>query len=479
MKIKHKSYKKRIKEKNHLKTDTLSVVRKYSVKQWLVFIRKLNINSSEMNHRAEFLTVSSDMAIRVAKKSDNVLYTPSTSECNDLFHAEIELSDGQNNLIKLFGLGGLSLFAVWQNRLNYIDSNILGRMPILYSKYNKHLSSSIGISIEDIYIILLAITGTYKVKKTIILKKNTLISPNIQSLSQEKIDNFFLYFSRTPEKYKLEAKKEKIYENSFGKFKYLIRYPIIELSSEEYIIPVFEQLLDTVSNNLYFILLESFASQGRKISKQYQDEFGDVLEKYVLGFAEDLFDKGNVIRADNIVTAKDEDRCEAVIYHDNYALAIEVKKMNFKRDAIANNDKEYIDEIIERHLVKAFKQVENTMKYIKSDICYGLIIVPDIMLSFSSMIFYMKNRFKGKALFDERIQICTLSWYESLMANDKNSVIEILEKAKNRNMQDGNDIINVMTDMKNEGLDINLKNKKLLEATNYILTHSQIACGSV
>lgn len=469
MKKKRKSYKKILKEKKHLKTKILSLLRKYSIKQWLIFIRKLNINPSELIHRAEFLTVASDMAIRIAKKNDNELSIPSVSECSRLIYAEIELSDGSNNLIKLFGIGGISLFAVWQNRLNYIDVNILGRMPLLYKNYNKHLASTIGITIEDIYIILLAIRSVYREKEIILFKKSLLIAPKITSLSEEKINNFLLYFSRTPEQYKQEARKEKIYENSFGKFKYLVRYPIIELNSEEYIIPVFEQLLDTVSNNLYFILLESFASQGRKISKQYQDEFGEVLEKYVLNFAEELFGKDNVIRADEIVTAKDEDRCEAVIYHDNKALAIEVKKMNFKRDAIANKDKEYIDNIIERHLVKAFKQVENTMKYIKSDICYGLIILPDIMLSFSSMIIYMKDRFEGMALFDNRIQICTLSWYESLMANDKNTIFEILEKAKNRNIQEGNDIIHVMTDMKNKGFDINFKNKKLMDSTNYIL----------
>lgn len=470
---KSKSYKQIAKEKNHLKRNTLSLLRKYSVKQWLIHIRKLNINSSEMEHRAEFLTVYADMALRIAKHDNNELYIHSHYKCNNLLKAEIELSDGQNNLIKLFGLGGLSLFAVWQNRLNYIDSNILGRMPLLYKNYNEHLSSIIGISIEDIYVILLAIYAKYKQEERILLKKNMLITSEIHNLSQEKINNFFLHFSRTPEQYRAEARKDKIYENCFGKFKYLIRYPIVELDNGEYIIPVFEQLLDTVSNNLYFILLESFALEGHKASGKYQDEFGPILEQYVLELAEEVFGKDSITRADDIVPVNGGDRCEAVLFHNNKSIAIEVRKMNFRRDAIIDKDKEYIDDIIETRLVKAFIQIENTMKFVKDSTCYGLIILPDIMLSFSSMISYMRDRFAGKAQFDERIHICTLSWYESLMANEKDIVFEILEKAKNRNAQDGNDIIHVMTDMNHKGYDINFKNKKLLDATKYILSRSQ------
>lgn len=77
------------------------------------------------------------------------------------------------------------------------------------------------------------------------------------------------------------------------------------------------------------------------------------------------------------------------------------------------------------------------------------------MLSFASMIVYMKERFKGKAQFDERIQICTLSWYESLIANDKDSVFKILDKAMCRDFKDGKGIIHVMTDMNNNGYNLN------------------------
>ncbi len=171
-----KSYKKKLQEKNRLKKKTLSLLRKYSVKQWLILIRKININPTTLTHKAEFLTVASDMAIRIAKKNDNELDLPLSNECNNLIHAEIDLTDSTNNLIKLFGMGGLSLFAVWQNRLNYIDVNILGRMPLLYKDYNKHLSSTIGISIEDIYIILLAMIGTCKDK--ILFKKDIWNDPN-------------------------------------------------------------------------------------------------------------------------------------------------------------------------------------------------------------------------------------------------------------------------------------------------------------
>lgn len=67
------------------------------------------------------------------------------------------------------------MFAVWQNRFNYIDANILARMLLLYKDYNKELSSTVGISIEDIYIILLSIMLVYKVKEKYYSKKICLL----------------------------------------------------------------------------------------------------------------------------------------------------------------------------------------------------------------------------------------------------------------------------------------------------------------
>lgn len=143
--------------------------------------------------------------------------------------------------------------------------------------------------------------------------------------------------------------------------------------------------------------------------------------------------------------------------------------MHFKRDAISDNDKEHIDKVLEDHLVKAFQQIENTLNYVNVEVHYGIIVVPDIMLSLSAMIDYMKVKFNGKAKFDDHIFICTLSWYEALMANDVNVVFDILNKVLQRDSHEGNDVIIVMQDMQNERNDIRVHNKYLSDFTTEIL----------
>ncbi|QSZ41367.1 hypothetical protein GJV85_04350 [Sulfurimonas aquatica] len=470
---------KKLQKYNRIRKNTYSkLLRKYSVRQWLTCIRQINIKmynyeiydqNSRLKYKPEFLTVNADMAIRVAKDNNNDFELPVPGQCDWLTSTEINLSDGPKSLIKLFGVGGISLMAVWQNRLLYNQSNMLARMHVLYKNYDSQVVSAIGISIKDIYVILLALSVVYQKKKKIYLKKDALIHPEIESLSKDKIIKFLAYFSRTSVQYKAEAKQEKIYENSFGKFKYLIRYPIIELEEDLYIVPVFEQLLDTLSNNLYFLLLEHFHNISKKSSKKFLDNFGNILEKYVLDLAGDVFEAKNIIRADDIVPNANELRCEVVAYDNNKALAIEVKKMNFKRDAIIDIDKIHIDDVLEKHLVKAFKQIENTLNYVDKEVQYGIIVVPDIMLSLSSMIDYMKVRFKGTAKFDDGIFICTLSWYEALMANKVDIVFDILNKAFEREFHEGNDIIMVMDDMKQKGYNIKTLNENLTNSTLDIL----------
>ncbi len=468
------TYKKSKQATKQRKSNYLKLLRNYSVRQWLVCIRNLNIkiSNNEYNEqniyfkfKPEFLTVNADMAIRIARNKTNESDNPTPKQCNWLTQIEIDLTDTPISLIKQFGIGGISLIFVWQNRLIYNQSNMIGRMHCLYKDYNNQVISAIGISIKDIYVILLAILLSYEYEKKTYLKKSALIHPKIESLTKEKVINFLSYFSITPDEYKDKAKKEKIYENSFGKFKYLIRYPIIDLGDDLYILPVFEQLLDTVANNLYFLLLEHFQGIDEKASKTFLDNFGNILENYVLDLIVNVFEKEKIIRADNIVPKDNELRCEVVAFHKDNALAIEVKKMHFKRDAIVNNDKKHIDKVLKYHLVKAFQQIENTLSYVSKNIKYGLIVVPDIMLGFSAMINYMKEEFKGEARFDNEILICTLSWYEALMANEADIIFEILYKASQRKLHEGNDIIMIMQDMKN----VNMTNLYLEDTSLKIL----------
>lgn len=443
------------------------------MQDWLVLIRNLNIKYTDrtenVNFRGEFLVVASDMALRISNIKKVNHNNPTEQDCRKLVNADIQLSDDNQNLIKMFGLGGVSLLASWQNRFHYNRSNMLARIHLLYQKFDSHLLSGIGISLKDIYIILFAIYSVYEIKRKIFIKIETLHNPSINSLTLEKIKAFFSYFSTTQSNYIKEAKKDKIYENCFGKFRYLTRYPIIELSENEYIIPVFDQLIDTISNNLYFILLEYFQAQGKDASKSYLDAFGNILENYVCILTKEVFGSEHIESANQIVLNKNEYRCEFVVYHDENALAIEVKKMHFKRDSIVDKDKKNIDEILERHLVKAFMQIENTFSYLHQTKLYGLIVIPDILVGLSTLMRYMKEAFASQARFDDNIFICTLSWYEALMANSPNMIFNILEKAKNRGEHEGNDIIQVMQSMELEGIAILEGNQMLQNLGDSIL----------
>ena len=303
-KNKRLSHKKTQKFNKQRKSKYLQLLRTYSVKQWLVCIRNINIEISDNEikdqniklwFRPEYLTVNADMAIRIAKDKNNELEKPVPKQCKWLTGTEINLSDGTTNLIRLFGIGGISLMAVWQNRLMYNQSNMLGRMHLLYKDYNNQIITAIGMSIKDIYVTLLSILIVYQNQRKTYFKKGALIHPEIKCLTEENAVNFLSYFSRTPDEYKYEAKKEKIYENSFNKFKYLIRYPIIDLGDDLYIIPVFEQLIDTVANNLYFLLLEHFQGISKKSSKTFLDDFGTILENYVLDLTAVVFEKNNIV----------------------------------------------------------------------------------------------------------------------------------------------------------------------------------------
>lgn len=473
MKNKQLSYKKREQKKRQNIKIFRKFVKKYSLTEWLEKIREVNSNNetyelnAQLSTKAEFLVPASDIVIRLSKQFEDS-EMPTLTECMNLNSAEIEFPKNPPRAIKIFGISGIPFLASWQNRFYYNKTNIIGRMHELYKKYSTELLGNIGLSINDIYMILLSITAYYDNNKTLYFKKENISHELISGITSDKVSKFLANFSITQDEYIKKAKADKIYENDFGKFKYLVRYPIIRID-DKYIIPVFEQLIDTLSNNLYFILLENYRNISEGESKKFLDEFGLVLENYVLDLARIPFGKTNVTDANTIVTEKKELRCEAVITHNNCSLAIEVKKMYFKRDDLFNLDKESIDKILSYHLVKAFNQIENTFRYLKSEESYGLIVIPDILIGFEMITDYLKLQFKDKANYDDRILICTLSAYESLMANNKDNIFRIIKELYKKDRKEGKDLILFIETLKNIDSTILVKNSFLESNTREIL----------
>lgn len=473
MKNKQLSYKKREQRKKQNIKAFREFVKKYSLTEWLEKIREINLDNetyelnAQLSTKAEFLVPASDIVIRLSKQFEDS-ETPTLSECMKLNSAEIEFPKNPPRAIKIFGISGIPFLASWQNRFYYNKTNIIGRMHELYKKYSMELLSNIGLSINDIYLILLSITAYYDNKKILYFKKEDISHELIPEITSDKVSKFLANFSITQDEYIRKAKTDKVYENDFGKFKYLVRYPIIKVD-DRYIIPVFEQLVDTLSNNLYFILLENYRNISENESKKFLDEFGLVLENYVLDLARIPFGKTNVIDANTIVTEKKELRCETVITHNNCSLAIEVKKMYFKRDDLFNMDKESIDRILSGHLVKAYKQIENTFRYLNTEERFGLIVIPDILIGFDMISDYLKKQFNGEANFDDRIQICTLSTYESLMANNKDNVFKIIKEQHKLDRKEGRDLILYIEKLKNIDNTILIKNSFLENNTREIL----------
>ena len=143
----------------------ISLLRSYTLDQWLASIRKLNIeydkNNELVKSKPEFLVVAADLALKVSRNNENNSL-PTEQECFALFNAEINLSESKKSLIEMFGIGGTSFLAAWQNRFHYTPSNMVGRMLVLYETYNEKLLEFLGVTIEDMYIILMLITGSYQ-----------------------------------------------------------------------------------------------------------------------------------------------------------------------------------------------------------------------------------------------------------------------------------------------------------------------------
>jgi len=465
-KYKPKNYKKQLQEQNQSMEKLRKIIRNFSAEQWLHLIRTIdmkNLASMEnYQYKGEFLVLVADTALRLSKPDLQASYpAPNSNDLKAIISLYFSYDQSPRKLIKTLGVAALPLIAAWQNRFHYPSKNVLGRIELLYSDYAEEIQDMIGVTTLDIQVIVLAIHTVYIDKEFIDFEAESLYSSEVGSLNKEKVDNFLDFFAIGINDYHAVAKSQKVYDNQIGTFNLMNRYPIIKIDESRYIIPSRQQLLESVAANLYFHILAHKQTFGRKASRKYLDEFGITLENYVVDLAKYVFKEKNVIAADDIVTNPGEDRCEVVCLHEGKNLAIEVKKLYFQRDAVSSADTEHIQESFDRHLAKGYNQVATTLKYTEGS-KYGIIVIPDIMLSPSAILDYIKkDNYGSKTGLENRILVCTLSEYEQLMANDSESVFAALDIALKRTLGEGNSVSLILEDMKNSGHPIELANPYL------------------
>lgn len=460
---KPKKYKKQQQEEKQSFVKLREIIRRYSVEQWLHLIRTIDMKdiASLENHqyKGEFLVLVADAALRLAKPNMKSDYpVPNSNDLKNVISLYFSYDKSPVRLIKKLGMSALPLIAYWQNKFNYPPVNTLGRMHLLYRDYDREIFEMTGLTVLDLHIIILAIYMVYSSKEFIYFKADAIASHKVGSLRRENIERFLRFFAIDIEGYRREAKLRHVYDNQVGKFNLLNRYPIIKIDQDRYIVPSKAQMLDSVAANLYFHILEFKQKSGKKVSKTFLDSFEGTLEKYVVGLAKNVFGEPNVISADEIVTDSRDDRCEVVCKYNGNSLAIEAKKLHFQRDAISNADIHHIQDSYDRHLRKGFKQLISTLEYVEKN-KYGLIVIPDTMLSPSAILDYIKQ---DNPIFntevENRILICTLSEYEQLMANNGDTVFAALNMALGRTSGEGNAISLILEDMKKAGYPISLVN---------------------
>jgi len=258
-------------------------------------------------------TLVMDLALRLSR--NRTVFgsaKPTYEHYRDVISLYFECDQTPTKLIKELGVIAIPLAFAWQNKLIYPNINILGRLHLLYANYEEDIVEAIGITAIDMHIIVLAIMAVQKQKKSATIMTSMLISPKIETLNEETVKRFFDFFAVDQSEYHTVAKTHKVYDNTVGRFNLVNRYPIIKLSDGNYIVPVLEQLFDSVAANLYYHILAHKFEKHPKESRRYLDEFGTVMENYVLDLTKYSFGEGNVIPADDIVTKADDDRCEAV-----------------------------------------------------------------------------------------------------------------------------------------------------------------------
>lgn len=413
--------------------------------------RDRNADLNDIKHKEnmlakpEFLLILADIAVRVSNKNIKVTNKiPSNKDFTDFINYYINTTDKQQSkFLREHGILALaSGFLNEQIKFKFHHFNLSGRSHLLYGQYDTTIKEFMGLDIMEIHTIYLILKSIYENKKQYLFKEEDIISSEHPTLSKKNIKFFLDFFAIDIKKYNSTLKNLGITKDDVYSFRLIEKHPIIKIDNR-YIIPTFDNFLYSITSNLYIHLLTHFAEINK--AKAYHDKLGKEFENYVELLTSQKFN--NIDKADDIVTKGD--RCEFVMNYKATSIAVEVKKFAFLRDSIYKLNLDDLNKLLEQHIVKAYKQIENTFQYIddeKNKI--GIIVIfGDISMS-SAVEDYLKENFKNNnVIYDERIIIMSIGNYESLLSNTPDDVISVLNKYFATEKYQRGDIIQIISSL--------------------------------
>jgi len=217
--------------------------------------------------------------------------------------------------------------------------------------------------------------------------------------------------------------------------------------------------MQSISSNLNIHLLEHYQAKGEGL--KFNNMLGTKFEDYVTELTKQNFD--NLKSADSIVP-KNSLNSEFVIDYQDTSIVVEVKKLTLKRDTTFQDNINEFNNILERHLVKAFAQVETTLNYVRNKNKIGIIVIFDY-INFPTMInSYLKNKYpvydkkdkKGNVTeeislnYPDNILIMHIGSYEALMSNSKQEIIQILSTHLDKGNKERGDILFTISELGKE-----------------------------
>jgi len=443
------------------------LINKYHPIQWLFksVERTRNRDMDDLNVRenmyakSEFLIIMSDIALRVSQNDKLDGKIPTHQEFNDFINLYINTQMDQSRLLKDYGIIALSLMIYEQIKFIYPEKNIISRMLVLYSQYETEIKEFSGLKVNDFLTILLALKGQYADKNFFIFTSQDITHEDIDGLKSDTVQKFLDYFSITIKEYRLKLKEQGFDKRQLYSFRLLERYPIVKINDNRYIVPSIDNLVYSMTSNLNIHLLDYLSGIGK--GGKYHHKLGYKFENYIEKLTTEVFN--DILPAKDIVP-KDTLNSEFVIKHKDTSIAVEVKKFIFKRDTAFKSDISDLDELLERHFVKAFAQIETTFNYIENENKIGIIVIFGD-LNFHSMlndylkqncpVYYKKDKSGNitdeiEVQYLENILVMSVGAYESLMANTPDDIIEILNIYLEKDINQRGDVIQTISELEKQ-----------------------------